>query len=437
MTERKIRLAITAAAVVGAVIVALAFIFHGVMTYLRVKPDAPPPEDADVRLAYLEIPDKENAFYYFDKAIGELYEMSKEEREQFSRVLHGETWDEAFVKAFLDKNGKWHDYVEEGLRCERFQVPEIADYGALLPYLASWRQIARLSSLRALYLLKTGKEKDALDECMLTIEFGHRIKDCRGGLIVYLVGVATQEIALRRFRDLLAQTELGAEALEPYIEKLAEYGANENGLGNAYRLEYVMFCNTIEDLATGKGIVERSRKDNSEPFRPAPRTIYFKPNKTKRRFATICRTLVANLPKHYAEMQLPEIEKYDRLGKIRLILKGNPVGDILIGMLAPALDRALVQKCRENCSVAATRILIALNCYKLKHGELPDTLEELVPEYFDVVPLDDFDGQLMRYSREKRIVYSIDADLEDNGGTSRDERADPEAGYDWVYKIGF
>ena len=41
----------------------------------------------------------------------------------------------------------------------------------------------------------------------------------------------------------------------------------------------------------------------------------------------------------------------------------------------------------ENCSVAATRILIALNCYKLKHGELPDTLEELVPEYFDVVPL--------------------------------------------------
>ena len=95
-------------------------------------------------------------------------------------------------------------------------------------------------------------------------------------------------------------------------------------------------------------------------------------------------------------------------------------------------------KCRENCAVEATRILIALRCYQIGHGELPETLNALVPEYFGTVPLDDFDGKPMKYSKVKKVVYAVGTNLEDNGGVGKDDKENVVAdGYDVIYKIKF
>ena len=52
----------------------------------------------------------------------------------------------------------------------------------------------------------------------------------------------------------------------------------------------------------------------------------------------------------------------------------------------------------------------------MKTGKLPETLDALVPEYIDAVPADDFDGQPMRYSPEKKLIWSVNENLEDDGG---------------------
>jgi len=52
----------------------------------------------------------------------------------------------------------------------------------------------------------------------------------------------------------------------------------------------------------------------------------------------------------------------------------------------------------------------------MKTGELPGTLDALVPDYIDKIPSDDFDGEPMRYSAEKKIIYSVGEDLNDDGG---------------------
>ncbi len=57
-------------------------------------------------------------------------------------------------------------------------------------------------------------------------------------------------------------------------------------------------------------------------------------------------------------------------------------------------------------------------------------MDELVPDYFDTVPIDVFDGKPMRYSREKKIVYSFGPRMEDTGG---DESGEPW----WTFKIEF
>jgi hypothetical protein len=70
---------------------------------------------------------------------------------------------------------------------------------------------------------------------------------------------------------------------------------------------------------------------------------------------------------------------------------------------------------------AATQALVAMKCFKLKTGRLPKALEELVPEYLPAVPLDDFDGKPIRYSAEKKVVYSVGSDFKDVGGFRLDE----------------
>ncbi len=108
-------------------------------------------------------------------------------------------------------------------------------------------------------------------------------------------------------------------------------------------------------------------------------------------------------------------------------------------MFMPSLPGSHAVKCAENSSIAATQILIALKCHTLERGGLPESLEALVPEYFRAIPLDDFDGKPMKYSKEERVVYSVGSDLVDNGGVAKDDKEGIHwgDGYDVIYKITF
>jgi hypothetical protein len=64
-------------------------------------------------------------------------------------------------------------------------------------------------------------------------------------------------------------------------------------------------------------------------------------------------------------------------------------------------------------TVRRARTALAIRAWQLDHGgELPERLEQLVPEYLPAVPLDPYDAKPLRYSRERRILW--------------DHRGDPE-----------
>lgn len=65
-----------------------------------------------------------------------------------------------------------------------------------------------------------------------------------------------------------------------------------------------------------------------------------------------------------------------------------------------------------------TDAALAVRRYHLKHGQPPQTLANLVPDFLPRVPIDPFDGQSLRLtSREdKFILYSIGRDRRDDGG---------------------
>jgi hypothetical protein len=62
---------------------------------------------------------------------------------------------------------------------------------------------------------------------------------------------------------------------------------------------------------------------------------------------------------------------------------------------------------------------IALQRYRLRHGQWPEKLEELIPEFLSALPRDWMDGQPLRYrlnANDTFTLYSVGEDLRDDGG---------------------
>jgi len=397
--------------------------FCSILVYLT--KDDPPPNDADLRLARLDIPDDENAFTYFDLACDAL-SYSDADEEKINSMLEGDEWDPALVDEVLSENEQMFEHLAKGMVCSRIEIPEIVGFEQEMPYLRQWRRIARLSKVRALHLSKNGREKEAFEEAIRIVEFGQMIERSRGALIHYLVGRAVKKVGLETLREMLADTKLSEGTLLSHIEVLAGLMADEGALANAFRVEYSASADAVDSVAAGK--------KGSLGLQKLPTGIMFKPNKTKRMIAETLRLIIEGTGKtfkEYTQEVSPRLAKYsaDKYdSKVKLLLSGNTVGVVIYHMLMPALGGTTRAKCMENVSVAATRLLIALKCYKMKTGELPQTLDALVPEYIDKIPADDFDGEPMRYSREKKLIYSVGEDLQDDGGDGKD---------DLIYEISF
>src|SRR5690606_10130268 len=106
-------------------------------------------------------------------------------------------------------------------------------------------------------------------------------------------------------------------------------------------------------------------------------------------------------------------------------------------------DRPAVSFARTRTSGHAAAIALATRLFEADTGRLPETLEELVPDYLPHVPVDPFDagGEPLRYRVVEGlpIVYSIGPDGRDDGGSVNH----PERSYrgnlrdDYVFPLRF
>ena len=97
--------------------------------------------------------------------------------------------------------------------------------------------------------------------------------------------------------------------------------------------------------------------------------------------------------------------------------------------------------------VDLARVAIALERYRLAHGEFPDSLDALAPQFIAKVPHDVIGGQPLKYRRTSDgqfVLYSVGWNETDDGGVvvsrkSRDPRDEvgnsPDISQgDWVWR---
>jgi hypothetical protein len=98
-----------------------------------------------------------------------------------------------------------------------------------------------------------------------------------------------------------------------------------------------------------------------------------------------------------------------------------------------------VSAIRKLASVQTVRNIvitaIALKRYELRNHQLPNTLDELVPEFLKSVPTDYMDGQPLRYRRNADgtfLLYSVGENGKDDGGNpALKEYTESSNYYDW------
>lgn len=391
--------------IIAASLFALAAIL--IVTLFALRGKSPGVLDADLKFTRATVSSNENAFFIFEKAREELYWP-----ETTNDFLNWSTWDDKAAAEILEENQKSLKLIDQIFLCPRFQVPEIKSFDQDFEYLGDFKKLGRIASLRSLTKFHEGKEKEAFDSALRVVRFGHQIEDSNGTIMHYLVGSAVKLLALKTLRDMTGHTTLPCDSLQMYERELGHLFANELGLTNVIKLEYQIQCKMIDDMASGK---RAGTNRNTQLLAEVFYMPLLNAGKTREIYAQIARTGLASVEPFYSAMPTNPIVFSTNDSMFKLYLSGNAVGRILARMSSPDRNSSS-KKCRENVAVAATQVILALKCYKEKYGKLPLALTEMVPDFLLHVPLDDFDGKPLRYSVEKKIIYSVGLDLIDSGG---------------------
>jgi len=162
-------------------------------------------------------------------------------------------------------------------------------------------------------------------------------------------------------------------------------------------------------------------------WRLLPADYAWQPNRTLSGWADIYRGLQRRAALDCRTIH-DSVEGEADTGWLRFALSPNPVGRIVTRIASPNFERFDQHRCYGETRISLTQTLIAVKAYAEAQGSLPPTLEALVPELLERVPEDRFDGAPIRYSRDRRVVYSIGDDFADAGGGEEQDpsnRAEP------------
>ena len=271
----------------------------------------------------------------------------------------------------------------------------------VLPDLAAVKRYAQVLQLRALAELREGQADKALADVKLALRLVD-VNRVEPFLISHLVRIAVLQITLQPIYEGLAEhkwSDAQLAGLETELAKLdfvADYGLavrGEMGLQNGL-FDYLRHHSEQLSNMSGSG-------DNDPPLpgRILTRLIpsgWFYQNQLR------CdqMTLELNLPVADANQQTISPKAVHRAGatlqaRIRKVTPYN----FLARLIYPALGSAAEKFAYAQSSVYLARTAIALERYRLAHGNYPESLDALAPQFIEKVPHDVIGGGPLHYSR--------------------------------------
>ena len=329
--------------------------------------------------------------------------------------------------------GKFDPVIEKlktdsALPDSRFPVKyDIDDPSAiLLPHLAVMKRYAQVLQLRAIAELQNGQSEKALEDVKLSLRLADSMRT-EPFIISHLVRIAILQIALQPVYEGLAEhkwsdAELVAlDTVFSQLDFLSDYGAamrGERGLedgeikflrnSHKHRLQFISEISNLVD--------SNSRMNNFQIFALAFGPFgWFDQNELR-------------IGRFYSQWYLPAVNAQDKVISPAAIrnadaafnseFKHKNPENVLESILLPGLGGAVKKFAYAQTSTDLARTAIALERYRLAHGEFPESLDALAPQFMEKIPHDIINGQPLHYRTDdgQFILYSVGWNEADDGG---------------------
>lgn len=305
----------------------------------------------------------------------------------------------------------------------------------LLPDLAAMKSSVLMLRLRALAELQNGQSEKALDDVILMFRLAEAIRT-EPFLISDLVRIAMSSILSQPIYEGLARhqwSDAQLVALEAELAKLnflADYQFVMRG-------ERAMGCKAIDyigekDSLKRYGELSSDLSDNDDATTAGQLKGFLKAASLllmPRGWFDQNKLFLARRDQLWimggvdSEKHLASPQKFNAAKQAFSDMNKYPARpwNFLAKEFSAALGGAGRKAAREQISVDLARTAIALERYRLAHGEFPESLDALAPQFIASVPHDVIGGEPLKYRREadgQFVLYSIGWNEKDDGGVT-------------------
>lgn len=343
---------------------------------------------------------KPNAFDYYGKA-GKLYDALVAKAPGADRIdittdLRGkpnstpqqlkQKYPTTAKLAWIRKCAPVLQTLRQGFAYE-YREPPQRSLMSTRQYYTQYRALARLLVVESHTRSEQGDWAAASRSTLDGLHFGHDVP--RGGpFISALVAYAVDAISRKELQSILPHLDAGAaKSAAAEIEKLE---AERASIADTLREEKWSGVSGLNQLMGPPGV------------RSAFMALLFNKRKVMKNYVTYMDALAAESQKPYQKWKAPPMPK-DPYNK----------------MILPTLERSHFHATRDQTGNILLMVQLALRAFELERGRLPETLDELVPDYLKKVPVDPFGGgEKLHYKRNAKgyVLYSVGPDGKDNAG---------------------
>jgi hypothetical protein len=366
---------------------------------------------------------------------------------QFAVQGYPPTDDErAILKAWVDENAKQLRRLDEALALTESAglIPAERDDMGLPNHteLTPLRAAANLQSTAATFAFYAGDHAETIARLRRTLQIGQDLGD-GGSIVQCLVAVGCNQLAIDRLGRFSATLKIG------------------NGPGEVNREEVVRLIAELRDMTgpdraqrlafRGERVAQQSTIASLIDLR-APRVSYFVLPKWAQGRAG--RLLLRPLLVHNRVTLMRYMDQVDQLADVTTVQQRSDRAKSQTiysnwersqpgwhERIAAAVAMPSGKFLELNIDARQYRELVAaalaVRLYRLDHNDqFPPTLDALVPAYLPAVPIDRWDGKPIRYSPDKKRLWSVGRDRDDDGGKSdTDPGVKRKAKYESVERV--
>jgi hypothetical protein len=310
--------------------------------------------------------------------------------------------------------------------------------GELLPYLATMKRCAQLFQLRILAELDNGQSEQALDDVKLLLRVTESVRG-QPFLISHLVRVAMIAITLQPVYEGLAQHRWSAVQLVELQQALAKLDFLTD-FQLALQGEKIFAIQSFEKQRITREYKTVDDSSGTNKIRTVSLhwmpTAYFYQNELA--FAQMHQQYILPLIDQTNRIVAPSVLR-QTLAAMQAQGRHYSPYKVQAIMLTPAIASGVKKFAMIQSQVDLARVACALECYYFAHGNYPETLDALAPQFIGKLPHDIINGQPLHYRRtddDQFVLYSVGWDEKDDGGKiffTKSGSVDREKG-DWVWQ---